>query len=144
MRLVHGFAQVQTFLMRALAIVLVAAALLFVIYQAYLKKMPTTDKGTAPTQAITLTGVRNDLIQIAQAERSNIALNTTCSSLQELVSNGSLTVEKPSRDGYTYEIQCGTGDQYTVTARHAPAPPDSTIRYPNFAIDQTMSVREIE
>jgi len=39
------------------------------------KKMLTSDEGTAPTQAISLTGVRSDLLQIAQAERGYIATN---------------------------------------------------------------------
>ena len=40
--------------MRALAVVLVAALILFGVYEIYLKKLPTTDAGTAPTQAISL------------------------------------------------------------------------------------------
>jgi hypothetical protein len=130
--------------MRALAILLVAAAILFGVYEYYLKKMPTTDKGTATTQAISLTGVRMDLLQIAQAERGYIAINSSCVSLADLVSSGSLSVSKPGRDGYTYEVECGSGDQFQVTARHPAAPAGSPIRYPNLAIDQTMQVTEIE
>src|SRR5260370_15296181 len=48
--------------MRALAVILVAAAMLFGVYHFYLKKMPVTDEGTAATQAISLTGVRTDLL----------------------------------------------------------------------------------
>ena len=131
--------------MKALAIVLVAAAVLFGVYEFYLKKMPTTDQGTAPTQAISLTGVRNDLLQIAQAERGYVALNGNCGSLAELTSSGSLAVSKPGRDGYTYEVDCGSNvAEFRITAKHAPAPADSPIRYPNFAIDQTMQVSEIQ
>jgi hypothetical protein len=130
--------------MRALAVILVAAAVLFGVYEYYLKKMPVTDKGTATTQAISLTGVRMDLLQIAQAERGYIALNSSCVSLQDLTSSGSLAVAKSGRDGYTYEINCGSGDQFQVTATHAPAPEGSPIRYPNLAIDQTMQVSEIQ
>src|SRR5271169_1403136 len=90
--------------MRAMAVLLVVVAFLFGIYQFYLKKMPTTDPGTAPTQAISLTGVRADLLQIAQAERGSIALNGHCSSLDDLISSGSLTMGHPERDGYSYQI----------------------------------------
>jgi hypothetical protein len=128
--------------MRALAGLLVVAALLFGVYYVYLKKMPVTDEGTAPTQAISLAGVRSDLLQIAQAERGSIALNGHCVSLDELLSSGSLSMSRPERDGYSYSVECSAGD-FTVTARHAPAPANSRIRYPNFAIDQTMQVREI-
>ena len=129
--------------MRAFAVILVSAAILFGVYEYYLKRMPTTDKGTAATQAISLTGVRMDLLQIAQAERSYIALNSSCASLDDLTSSGTLAVSNPGRAGYTFEVDCGSGDEFQVTARHAPAPDGSPIRYPNFAIDQTMQVSEI-
>jgi hypothetical protein len=129
--------------MRALAIVLVAAILLFGVYQFYLKKMPTTDPGTAPTQAISLTGVRADLLQIAQAERGNMALNGHCSSLDNLVSSGSLTMSRTARDGYTYEIEC-SASEFRVVAKHPPAPEGSPIRYPTLAIDSNMEIREVQ
>jgi hypothetical protein len=128
--------------MRALATLLVAAALLFGVYHFYFKKMPTTDEGTSPTQAISLTGVRSDLLQIAQAERGYIAMNGRCISLDELLSSNSLSMSRSERDGYAYAVEC-SGGEFNVTARHAPAPAGSPIRYPNLAIDATMQVREI-
>jgi hypothetical protein len=125
--------------MRALASVLVAAAILFGVYEYYLKKMPTTDEGTASTQAISLTAVRTDLLQIAQAERGYIALNGRCATFDELISSNSLTMTKPERDGYSYSIEC-SGTDFTVSARHSPAPSGSPIRYPNLTIDQNMQV----
>ena len=128
--------------MRGLAALLVGAALLFIVYHLYLKKMPSTDEGTAPTQAISLTGVRSDLLQIAQAERSYIALNGHCASLDELISSNSLSVPRTGRDGYSYSVECSGGD-FTASARHLPAPAGSPIRYPNLAIDANMQVGEI-
>ena len=122
--------------------VLVAAAILYGVYEVYLKKMPTTDAGTAPTQAISLTGVRSDLLQIAQAERSNVALNGKCASLDELISSGAITMNKRERDGYTYQLNC-TGSDFQVIAEHPPAPQGSGIRFPKLAIDATLQVREI-
>ncbi len=128
--------------MRALAGVLVAAIILFGVYEFYLKKMPSTDEGTAPTQAISLTGVRSDLLQIAQAERGNIALNSKCVSLDELISSGALTMNRKERDGYTYEVNC-SGSGFQVIAEHPPAAEGSGIRYPKLAIDDTMQIGEI-
>ena len=121
---------------------LVVAALAGVIYFYSLRKMPTTDAGTASTQAISLTGVRGDLLQIAQAERSNIALNGKCATLDELISSNSLTMTRPEREGYSYSVEC-SGSDFTATANHAPAPASSPIRYPILAIDQTMQVHEV-
>lgn len=128
--------------MRALAGLLVAVALAFGVYESYLKKMPTTDEGTAPTQAISLTGVRSDLLQIAQAERGNIALNSKCASLDELISSGALTVSRKERDGYTYEVSC-SGSDFQVIAEHPAAAEGSGIRFPKLAIDSTMQIQEI-
>jgi hypothetical protein len=128
--------------MRSLVGILVAAALFFVIYRSYLKKMPTTDEGTAPTQAISLTGVRSDLLQIAQAERGYVATNGRCGSLDELLSSNSISMARSERDGYSYSLEC-SGGEFTVTARHSPAPAGSPIRYPNLAIDSSMQVHEV-
>lgn len=128
--------------MRALVILLVVVGLLFGIYYAYLRKMPTSDEGTAPTQAISLTGVRGDLLQIGQAERGYIALNGKCATLEELVSSGSLAFDRPERDGYRYSLEC-SGNDFTAVGRHAPAPAGSPIRYPTLAVDATLAVREI-
>ena len=129
--------------MRSLVGLLVGAALLFVVYRFYLKKMPVTDEGTAPTQAISLTGVRSDLLQIAQAERGYIATNGHCASLDELTTSNSISMTRSERDGYSYAIEC-SGGEFTVTGRHLPAPAGSPIRYPNLAIDSAMQVREID
>ena len=128
--------------MRGFANLLLVVGLVFAVYYFYLKQMPTTDKGTAATQAISLTGVRSDLLQIGQAERSYMAQNGHCASLDELVSSNSLMMSRFGRDGYSYSIDC-SGSEFNVTANHPPAPSDSQIRYPTLAIDSTMQVREV-
>jgi len=125
------------------AALLVALAAVGVGIYLYFKQMPTTDPGTAPTQAIDLTGVRMDLLQIAQAERTFTAINSRCATMDELISSRSLTMQRPEREGYTYIVQCSESG-FTVTARHAPAPEGPPIRYPALAIDQGMEVREVQ
>jgi hypothetical protein len=129
--------------MRPLVGILVTAGFLFGIYILYLKRMPTTDSGTASTQAVSLTGVRMDLLQIAKAERQTIGVDGRCLSLEDLMAAGSMSMSRPERDGYSYTVEC-SGTDFMVSARHAPAPPGSPIRYPNLVIDQTMVVREVE
>jgi hypothetical protein len=128
--------------MRALALLLVFSALLLGAYFFYLKKLPTTDNGTVATQAITLTGVRSDLLQIAQAERANVASNGTCASLADLISSNMLTMTRTERDGYSYSVECSSSEFHAI-ARHAPAPAGSPIRYPNLAVDHNMQVHEM-
>lgn len=128
--------------MRSLASLLAVAVLAVGLYVFYLKKMPSTDQGTAPTQAISLTGVRSDLLQIAQAERTNMALNSRCVSLDELISSGGLSMHRSERDGYSYRVNC-SGADFQVVARHPPAPEGSPIRYPSLAIDSSMKIEEL-
>jgi len=130
--------------MRALAALLVLAGVAFGIYEYSLKRLPTTDPGTVPTQAISLTGVRGDLLQIAQSERSFLTLNDHCANIDELISSNSITMRQPERDGYTYTVDCGSAGNFSATARHAPAPANSPIRYPTLSIDQSMQVTEIQ
>src|SRR5271165_2707691 len=120
--------------MRALVGLLVSVAVLFGIYQYYLRSMPVTDAGTAPTQAISLTGVRSDLLQIAQAERATIASTSNCASLSDMISSGNLNMTRRERDGYTYQVNC-SGADFQIVAQHPPAPEGSPIRYPTLAID---------
>lgn len=129
--------------MSKLAGVVLFAAVALGVYYFYFKKLPTTDEGTAATQAVSLTGVRMDLLQIANAERGNIALNGKCASLEELISSGALTMDKKERDGYTYDVSCGAGD-FQVITDHPAAPEGSGIRYPKLMIDGTMQVREVQ
>ena len=128
--------------MRGLATLLVAAALLFGVYHFYFQKMPTDYEGTAPTQAISLTGVSSDLLEIAQAERVYIATNGACASLEDLRSSNSVSLSNPGRDGYAYRVEC-SGSEFKITARHRPAPAGSPIRYPNLVMDGSLELREI-
>lgn len=114
------------------------------IWYFYTKQMPSTDAGTAPTQAINLAGVRMDLMQMAQAERTYIASNGRCGSLNELSSSGTMNLSRTERDGYSYQVRCGDGGEFSIVAHHGPASPDSPIRYPILAIDQNMQVSELQ
>jgi hypothetical protein len=129
--------------MKIFVSLLVTVGLLWGIYLIYLKKMPTAAEGTASTQAISISGVRMDLLQIAKAERNSISVEGHCMSMDELLASGSMSRSRPERDGYTYSVEC-SGNEFTATAHHAAAPAGSPIRYPNMAIDQSMQVREVQ
>ena len=128
--------------MRGMLALLVVALIIFAVYYFHLRQMPTTDPGTSPTQAVSLTGVRADLMQLGQAERSFVAENGRCASLDELISSHSLTMTRSGRDGYSYLIEC-SGSSFSLTATHPPAPEGSQIRFPTLSLDETMQVREV-
>ena len=130
--------------MKPLAYLVVALGALYFLYQYSLKKMPVSDSGTSPTQAISLAGVRADLLQIAEAERVNIVQNGQCSSLEQMISSGAMGMTRTTRDGYSYEVQCTGAAEFQVVARHAAAPQSSGIRYPTLMADTSMDVREVQ
>jgi len=129
--------------MKIFVSLLVGIGFLWGVYLLFLKKMPTAAEGTASTQAVTISGVRMDLLQIAKAERISISVEGHCMSMDELLASGSMSMSRPERDGYTYSVDC-SGNDFTATAQHAAAPAGSSIRYPNMAIDQSMQVREVQ
>ena len=130
--------------MRVLLVALLAIGVAFAIYYHSMRKIATIDQGTAPTQAINLTAVRMDLLEIAQAERTFVTLNSHCASMDELVSSHSLRFERAEREGYRYTVACSGSDaDFTITAQHAAAPEGSPVRYPSLAIDRGMEVREV-
>jgi len=129
--------------MKIIVSLLVTTGFLFGIYILYLKRMPTVAEGTVATQNISLTGVKMDLLQIAKAERASIGTDGKCMNMDELLSSGAMSLSRPERDGYVYAVEC-SGTDFTVTARHAPAPANAGFRYPAMMIDQSMQAREIE
>src|SRR4030088_1196880 len=86
--------------MKGLIGLLVTAALGVGIYL-YSLKMASPGPGMVATQAISTTGVQNDLIDIAQAERMYFAQNSTYADLATLSSSGTMNIARTGRDGYT-------------------------------------------
>ena len=127
--------------MRALISLILAALIAAGIYWLYIRQVQPAGPGSAPTQAISLTGVKNDLNAIAQAERAHQAQTGSYATLDELISSGELRMQKPERDGYVYTVETsGTG--FTVTARHPAGSGD--VRWPTLVVDQMMQIRQVE
>lgn len=126
--------------MRGLVGLILAALIAAGVYWLYIRQVQPAGPGSAPTQAISLTGVKNDLNAIAQAERVHQGQTGSYATLDELISSGALAMEKRGRDGYTYSVEVG-GNGFTATARHSGA---SGLRYPTLVIDQTMQIRQMD
>ena len=123
--------------MRSVISLLVVLVIVFLSYKLYFSQMHAQGAGTAsPVQTIDVVGVKNDLIAIAQAERAYQAEHGNYASFDALTSSGTLTMRKPSRDGYTYDVE-SAADTFRVVA-HCPA---ATNACTNYSIDQTMEVR---
>jgi len=122
--------------MRGFVSLVVVLAIAFGIYYLYMRQVQPTGGGGSPAQAIVTTGVQNDLLRIAQAERLYFAEHGNYADLDTLTTSGALTMSRSERDGYTYSVEV-SAEGFQVTARHLRAD------YPAFAIDQTMRIRSV-
>src|SRR3954469_6666170 len=69
-----------------------------------------------PTATVDLIGVKNDLLAMAQAERSHAALQGSYAPLEALRSQGELTMERTSRGPYSYSAEISDGAFRIVAA----------------------------
>ena len=131
--------------MKGLIRLLIVAAISVGAYLYFLKQA-APGPGMVVTQAISFTGVQNDLVAIAQAERMYFTQNGSYADLPTLTSSGTMNITRTSRDGYTYSVQ-PSGNSFTVTARYTAPPVEvpagvSPPRFPTFTIDQTMEIHQ--
>jgi hypothetical protein len=128
--------------MRSFFYFLAAAAVLCLGVFKYLKVMSVDGQGITIAQSLRLAGVRRSLLHIAETEHTHITTKSECLSLDELSSAEPSENLYSERNGYVYSIECSASD-FNVFARHAPPPPDSHLRFPDYLVDQTMKVREL-
>lgn len=60
---------------------------------------------SSPTATVDLIGIKNDLLAIAQAERSHIAMHGSYVSIAELRSQGDLVMSRDNRGPYNYSAE---------------------------------------
>lgn len=133
--------------MKGLIGLLVTAAIGLGIYM-YTLKQAAPGPGMVATQNISIVGVKNDLVAIAQAERMYYTQNGSYADLNTLASSGTMNITRTSRDGYTYSVD-SSGSNFTVTASYTAPPVDNPAHvtpphFPTYTIDQTMEVRQID
>ncbi len=134
-------------MMKALGVVaiMIAAAVGIGTYM-YTLKQAAPAQGMVVTQNISIVGVKNDLIAIAQAERMYYTQNGSYADLSTLSSTGTMNIARTSRDGYTYAAE-PSGNAFTVTATYTAPPVENSAgvtppHFPTYTIDQTMEVRQ--
>ena len=131
--------------MKGLIGLMVTAAIGLGIYM-YTLKQASPGPGMVVTQNISLVGVKNDLVAIAQAERMYYTQNGSYADLPTLASSGTMNITRTSRDGYTYSVD-SSGSTFTATATYTAPPIDNPAgvtppHFPRFTIDQTMEVHQ--
>lgn len=113
--------------------VLITLAAGMYIYSSQLRSTAVTPGAATPLDTVNLTGVQNDLIGIARAEREFNAEQGHYGSLDELIS-GKFVYIKGARPPYSYAVETST-DSFRVTAtRSTPGSPSQVW------IDDTMEI----
>lgn len=124
--------------MKSLVGILLVAVICVVVYRMYLVQSLPKGEGT-PQQTIVVTGVKNDLLAIAQAERAYQAEHGSYASLDDLRTSGALSLPSGGRDGYIYTV---TPSQGTFRAS-AMCPVATTQPCTSYFVDHTMQVQAL-
>lgn len=90
-----------------------------------------------PRAAADISGVKNDLSVMAQAERAYMALNGKYVTLEELQSEGHISIDPKGRLGYTYSMEIN-GNQFVITAKYS----GPATGMPELSIDETMQISQ--
>jgi len=93
---------------------MVTLAIGMYIYSLQVKTLAPGAGNGAPEEVTTITGVKNDLIGIANAERGYLASQGKYASLEELTSGNYITI-KGERPPYIYDVET-TGSTFRATA----------------------------
>ncbi len=84
------------------------------IYSLQVKTLTPGAGNGNPTEVATITGVKNDLVGIANAERGYLATQGKYASLEELISGNYITI-KGERPPYVYDVEV-TSSSFRATA----------------------------
>ena len=90
----------------------------------------------SPRATIDTTGVRNDLVALASAERRHQASDGKYVDIGELISNGDVSMQQPSRGPFSYSSSV-SDTSFKITASYSgndPGVPHS------MSIDETMQI----
>jgi hypothetical protein len=106
----------------------------------YMRQAQTSmTAGTSTSTAtVDLVGVKNDLLAIAQAERAHSATQGNFVSIDELRSQGDLTMSRNNRGPYTYSAEVTT-DDFRIVATYTGADPSMPR---TVSINQSMQISQ--
>jgi hypothetical protein len=92
--------------------------------------------GSSPRATIDTVGVKNDLMAIANAERRRLASDGKYVSLDDLRSNGDISMPGNTRGPYTYSVETSDSGFHVVATYSGP----DTQAPRSMSIDQTMQI----
>lgn len=100
---------------------------------------PSPGEKVSPVQQVDVTGVKSDLLSIAQAERLYLTSHSAYGTLDELQQDGSLNLSGRERRGYKYTVEIDGASHFRIIA--GPADP-AKAEWPTLSIDDTMAITQ--
>ena len=100
---------------------------------------PSPGEKVSPVQQVDVTGVKSDLLSIAQAERLYLTSHSAYGTLDELQQDGSLNLSGRERRGYKYTVEIDGASHFSIIA--GPADP-AKAEWPTLSIDETMTITQ--
>ena len=100
---------------------------------------PSPGEKVSPVQQVDVTGVKADLLSMAQAERLYLTSHSTYGTLEELQQDGSLNFNGRERRGYKYSAEVDGASHFRIIA--SPADP-AKAEWPTLSIDDTMTITQ--
>lgn len=116
----------------------IALAIGMYIYSRQAQSTSAAAGANNPKAAVNITGVRMDLMNIAQAERGYFASEGKYASLDELISSRSISVSR-QRPPYTYEVETSGGGFRVIATRSGDDVSGTPAR---LSVDESMELHE--
>jgi hypothetical protein len=122
-----------------IALILVAGIVMYLYMRNTIAVTPGVDGKATPQATIDITGVKNDLNAIAQAERRYWATNSKYVSIDDLRSNGDISMSKNGRGQYEYSAVY-SDNNFRIVATYNGEPVSGVPH--SLSIDESMNLRE--
>ena len=122
-----------------ITLILVAGVVMYLYMRSTVAVSPGTDGKATPQATIDITGVKNDLNAIAQAERRYWAANSKYVSIDDLRANGDISMPKNGRGQYEYSAVYSDNNFRIVATFNGE--PVSGVPH-SLSIDESMVLRE--
>jgi len=122
-----------------IALILVAGVVAYLYMKNTVAVSPGSEGKATPRATIDIAGVKNDLNAIAQAERRYWATNSKYVSIDDLRTNGDISMQSNARGPYQYTADY-SDNAFRITATYSGEPIAGIPHSLN--IDQNMEIRE--
>ncbi len=119
---------------------LIVVAIGSYIYSRQITALSPGGAAANPRSTVDLVGVQNDLNAIASAERRRLASDGKYASLDDLISNGDISMRAKKRGPYEYSSDISDNGFRIIASYAGDAPPPGVPQ--SLSIDENMQIKQ--